>query len=379
MKKNRYPGVFKRGDTWSFRAQTNQDGVRSGVSGSGYATAKEASQARTAAIKAASKQRTHTIDRDATLAEYLDHWVKDHGRTVKETTAWGYEQTLRSITRHPLARVKLVTVGEKVIRSILTDLLETDAWSTVQRKRTVLRTALDAAVRSGLLDSNPVEHVRIARTEERTETEAWDLATTQRFLTQRKYANDPLYPVWHLAIMTGLRRGELHGLRWSDIDFERGLLYVRRQRTEVGGRIIEQYPKTAGSEAPVYLDEVTLDVLRALRDSRTTRPGQAYATLDEDYIVLDPRTGKPYKSLLTFRKDWERAVKWAAVPSIKFHGIRHTTASVMAELGIPLAAAQQRLRHWSAAMTRHYTHVANDQAARTAAQLGEAFTIKEAS
>jgi integrase len=374
-KKNRYPGVTKRGATWSFRAQFNEEGERWGVSGSGYSTAKEAWNARNDAVKAARKQRSGApVLRDMTLAEYLDHWVADHGRTVKETTSWGYDHALRSITRHPLAARRLTSLGEKEYRTILTDLLADNAWSTVQRKRTVLRTALDAAVRSGLLDANPVQHVRIARTDERTEAAAWDLATTQRFLRQRKYANDPLYPVWHLALATGLRRGELHGLRWSDVDFERGLLYVRRQRTEVGGRVVEQYPKTAGSEAPVHLDQETLFVLSTLRAARWT------VGFDEDsYIVLDPRTGRPYHSLLTFRKDWERAVKNAAVPPIKFHGIRHTSASVMAELGIPLAAAQQRLRHWSQAMTRHYTHVANDQARKTADQLGQALTTKEAS
>jgi integrase len=370
MKKNRYPGVFKRGDTWSFRAQTNQDGVRSGVSGSGYETAKAAHDARTAALKAATRQ-ARGVDKDVTLAEYLDHWVEDYGRTVKPTTAYGYGVALVEIQRHPLAGRKLRSLTERDFRTILSDIQASNAFSTALRKRGVLSNALTSAARSGLIADNPITSIRLARTEERPETDAWDLATTKRFLTQRKYANDPLYPVWYLSIMTGLRRGELHGLQWFDIDWTRGLLYVRRQRTEIGGKIVEQYPKTAGSEAPVYLDPETLRVLTELREQRNP--------YGDDYIVLDPRTGKPYRSLLTFRKDWERAVKNAAVPPIKFHGIRHTTASVMAELGIPLAAAQQRLRHWSAAMTRHYTHVANDQAARTAAQLGEAFTIKEAS
>lgn len=372
-KKNRYPGVFRRGTGWAFRVQFNEGGERWGVSGSGYATAKDAWNARNEAVKNA-RRGPRTLDKDVTLAEFLRHWVEDHGRTVKPTTAWNYDVKLRGIIGHALAQKKLRLLTEKDYRTILTD--QGNAYSTVRAKRTILRSALSSAVRAGILDDNPVDHVHLARVEERPETEAWDLATATRFLAQRKAARDPLYEVWHLALVTGLRRGELHGLRWSDIDFDRGLLYVRRQRTEVGGRVVEQYPKTSGSEAPVYLDEATVALLLDLMLRRSVARADEGYNMSGEYIVLDPRTGKPYNSLLTFRYDWKRACENADVPVIKFHGLRHTTASIMAETGIPLAAAQQRLRHWSQAMTRHYTHVASDQAARTADQLGRALSLE---
>lgn len=355
----RYPGVYKRGTTWSFRAQFGDGDERWGVSGSGYPSAKAASDARAQAI--ADARPLHVLkqrpDSGITLGAYLETWLADHTRTLRPGTASAYRSRVNMILATPFAQRRLSSMTEQDYRWLVAALKDqSESHTTLVQKVGTLVTALDAAVRSGVLLGHPLRNITITRTEERFVPKWWDLETVTKFLNHRRYAHDPLLPVWHLAIVTGLRRGELHGLREEDVDYDAGLLHVRRQRIEVRGSVIEQAPKTSTSEAPVYLDQDTLAMLK----------GHLWG---EGYFVNDPRTLRPYASIRTFTEDWRLACRNANVPVIRFHDLRHTSASLLAAAGVPLAEAQARLRHWSPAMTAHYTHH-NVQAQRTADAIG---------
>jgi integrase len=368
-KRNRWPGVFRRpgSPTWSFRAQFHDNGSRWGVSGEGYDTAHQAWEARQKAIAEAKPLRHLEArpDTTVTLAEYLTAWVTDHVRTVRPATESAYLWRVEQITKLPGARKRLRAMTEGDFRRLIADLREqSPSHATLMAKVGVLQTALNAAVRAGILAENPASKVRISRTQPKFQAKSWDAATALKFLAHREAAHDPLYPVWRLALVTGMRRGELHGLKWGDFDLDAGVVHVRRQRTEVRGRIIEQAPKTEGSEAPVYLDPDTVALLRAVRVSVEDGYGP------EEYFVLDRRIGRPYRSMELFRRDWINAQKAAGVPIIRFHDTRHTTASLLAYSGVPLSAAQARLRHWSPAMTAHYTHVQDSAAQEVAARIG---------
>lgn len=362
MASNRYPGVYRRGKTWSFRAQFGDGADRWGVSGSGYPSAKAAHDAKIQAIQNARplhgiKQRPSAT---LTLADYLDAWVLDHGRTVKASTLSSYESKVAQIKRSPIAQRRLRSLTEADYRRLIGDLrAQAPKHTTLMAKVTILAVALNAAVRAGLIPHHPLGAIKISRSDERFEPRVWDVATVQKFLAHRRAANDPLYHAWLLAVLTGLRRGELHGLRWGDVDLDRRVLHVRRQRAEVRGKIIETAPKTTASEAPVYLDADLVETLRAV--PRTS-----------EYVVNDPRTGRPYTSMRLFRADWIRAQRYANVPRIRFHDLRHTSASLLAHVGVPLVLAQQRLRHWSQAMTARYTHALDGAAPEVADKIAAA-------
>lgn len=362
MARNRYPGVFKRGSSWSFRAQFDDGVRRHGVSGSNYASAKEANDARSKALRDAKAMaaRGGRVDSTVTVGDYLAGWLEDHVRTVRPTTETAYRWRVSRILDHPVAGKKLRALTEQDCRRLFADLRDgSPTHATLMALVGVFQTALNAAVRAGLLAVNPASQVRVARTQPRFEAKAWSTTEALAFLDHRRRAEDPLFDVWYLALVTGMRKGELHGLRREDVDLDRGLLHVRRQRTQIPGGIIEQAPKTSGSEAPVHLDARTIELLRA----------HDYG--DHGYFVSDPRSGKPYVALSTFRLDWVRAVKDAGLPAIRFHDLRHTSASLLAAAGVPLIGAQARLRHWSQAMTAHYTHALDSSHAEVADRIGD--------
>lgn len=361
----RYAGVFKRcghasachcDAPWSYRAQFSAGGERSGVSGSGYATAKEATAARVAAISAG-KRRTGPAT-TATLADYLHSWLEGHSRTLRPGSVSTYRSRVTAISAHPTASKRLTSLTEAQYRRMIGDWRDELAHSTLTGRVGTLATALHAAVRSGILPSDPLAGVTVSRTKARFVAETWDLETALAFLKHRREAEDPLYVAWHLALVTGLRRGELHGLKREDLDLEHDRIWVRRQRSAIRGQVHEGPPKTEGSDAPVYLDEATCDLLAGLDWTVS------------DYVVTDPRTGRPYRNLDLFLDDWHRATDEAGAPRIRFHDLRHTSASLLAAAGVPLSAAQQRLRHWSPRMTAHYTQVNDTFAAQVAARIG---------
>jgi integrase len=357
---NRYPGVYKRGKTWSFRAQFGDGDDRWGVSGGGYPSARAAWDAKLQAIEAA--RPMHGIaqrpDATLTLASYLDAWLADHTSTLRPSTASAHRSRVNGIKATSIAGLRLRSLTESHYRALVAELrLQSPSHTNLVLKIGTLKAALNAAVRAGLIPNHPLDTIKVSRTTERFVPGFWSVATVQKFLAHRKAANDPLYLTWHLAIVTGLRRGELHGLRWEDVDLDAGLLHVRRQRVEVRGVVHEYAPKTASSEAPVFLDAGTVELLRA-------------ATRTSDYVVNDPRTGRPYEQIRTFARDWKKAQDYANVPTIRFHDLRHTSASLLAASGVPLVLAQQRLRHWSPAMTARYTHALDGMGAEAANSIG---------
>lgn len=360
MARNRYPGVYRRGKTWSFRAQFGDGDARTGVSGAGYPSAQAAWQAKVKAMEQARPMAgiAQRPDATLTLASYLDAWLAEHTRHLRPATASTYLGRVNSIKRSPVATKRLRSMTEQDYRRLISDLRDqAPSHGTLMQKIGALATALDAAVRAGLIPNHPVRNIKVSRTSERFEPRVWDVPTVRKFLAHRRHAHDPLYHAWHLAVVTGLRRGELHGLKWDDVDLDAGVLRVRRQRSEVRGKVIEAAPKTSASEAPVLLDQATVDILRSV--PRTS-----------DYVVTDPRTGRPYANMRLFTSDWRRACEYANVPHIRFHDLRHTSASLLAASGVPLVLAQQRLRHWSPSMTARYTHALDGMAAQVAEQIG---------
>lgn len=355
---SRYPGVTRRGAGWSWRAQFSEGGERSTLSGSGYDTAKEAAEARAAAI-AEARNRKPGVDRTVTLETWLNRWLAGHVETVRPTTRLQYECRVRMICRTSYSSRRLADFDETDWKHVIAELREqAPSTRTLKTKVDCLSTALTAAVRAGVIKDNPLPGIRISRTEEKFTARPWTADEARAFLEHRRRNGDPLYHVWHLALATGLRRGELHGLQWHDIDLDAGVLQVRRQRVDVSGTIHEGAPKTSSSEAPVHLDEGTVAVLEGVHRTSV-------------YVVTDPRTGAPYDCMSTFSADWRRALVSSGAPKIRFHDLRHTSASLLAAAGVPLVLAQARLRHWSPAMTAHYTHADTTMGAEAAGRLGK--------
>jgi integrase len=165
-----------------------------------------------------------------------------------------------------------------------------------------------------------------------------------------------LESVWRLAAMTGMRRGELLGLRWRDVDLQRARLSVRQAVVAVGYDVIESTPKSHNART-IDLDAETVEKLcrhRRAQDEERAEWGADYR--DQDFVVAK-ENGDPIHPH-TFSQSFERLVQRAQLRSIRLHDLRHTHASLALKAGVPVKVVSERLGHESPAFTlKQYAHV----------------------
>ncbi len=168
----------------------------------------------------------------------------------------------------------------------------------------------------------------------------------------------PHYEAIYLALATGLRRGELLALRWSDIDLDRRELRVRRTVREIPGQgSVVMEPKTPRSRRPVALSEQAVGVLRSHRvqqHERRLKLGEAW--VDHD-LVFPTAVGTPWVARNMLRGFW-KAAESAGLERLTFHTRRHSAASLMAQAGVPVTSISAQLGHANPSVTQSiYSHV----------------------
>jgi len=191
--------------------------------------------------------------------------------------------------------------------------------------------------------------------ERRTVVIVWTPPQVARFLQASK--NHRLYALFHLAVMTGMRRGEIAGLRWEDLDLDARYLQVNQQRVRIGNRTVIGPPKTKTGTRTVALDAVTVAVMQRHRDAQHE---ESYVWSDRwvsTGYVFTKRDGRPlYPEEINVA--FNRLIGLAGLPRIRFHDLRHTSASLALAAGVQMKVVSERLGHSTTGITADlYTHV----------------------
>ena len=191
----------------------------------------------------------------------------------------------------------------------------------------------------------------------------WDVGQLRTFLQAAD--GDGYAPLWLVAISTGMRRGELLGLRWDDVDLAKGRIHVRRALAEIGSELRIQEPKTKSSRRVVPLSGNALAALKAHRSQqlqRQLRLGQLWQGNSPEYgdLVFTTANGRPIAPRNLVRRFQGLAAK-AKLPALAFHGLRHAHATQLLRDGISAKVVSERLGHASIALTLDtYSHVLPD-------------------
>jgi integrase len=215
-----------------------------------------------------------------------------------------------------------------------------DAWAMV----------LDDAHRQGLTVRNVagyVSHVAVRH----HDVDTYTSAEVQTILAS--IGDDRIRHAWELAL-SGLRRGEVAGLRWSDVDLDAKTLAVTNNRVDAGGTVTETDPKTASSRRTLPLPDRLVSVLRSAK-ARQARERLALGYGHWDYVVCN-EVGEPYSPQVLSR-GWRKAAKRAGVREIKLHAARHTCATLMHLSGVPTVVIAAWIGHSDPTLTmRLYAH-----------------------
>lgn len=402
-------GLLKRGDTWSYvvRIRDPKTGKMKPRWVGGFKLRADALRARDDARDRVHKG-TLAIPSKVTLKEYLELWLEGMDRQVRATTLRSYTMHVREHIAPVLGFHRLQAITPGMINAFYAKLLKdgrvqkarvpaaesddkaatTDpkpkpkpkkakaqtnpglSPNSVRRIAATLHRALRDAVDEGALTRNPASLAKLPKASAgvHRDLQVWTAEELANFLdASAANEKDWAFPIFHLAAYTGMRRGELCGLRWSDVDLDAGSLSVQHTRVVVGTDTTEGPPKTAQGRRTVDLDKRTVQVLKAHRKAQDEERFALGRTTERDY-VFDQYGGQPLHPDYVTRL-FNSAVKRYGLKRIRFHDLRHTHATLMLGAGMPLKVVSERLGHSTAAFTMTvYQHVLPGQQVQAAEQ-----------
>ena len=345
-----------------------------------YATKRAAEEGLKDAVREVDEHRFTPASKQ-TLKEFLEEdWLPSlsaqvAGGSMKRTTETFYANLARSYVIPHIGGVVLPRLDAPALNRLYGELLAGGgkdggalSTTTVHSVHVAISRALKDAMRWGKLTRN-VASMADAPAPAESRKQWWTAAQLRQFA--EAVASDRLSGLWTLAMTTGLRRGELAGLRWIDVDLEAGRLTVASTRVVVGYEVVTATPKTKKSARTIALDPVTVTALRSHRRRQLEERVALGEAWTDSGLVFTYETGEglhPERLLRVF----QAATKRAGLPPIPLHGLRHSYASAGLSAGISMKVMQERLGHSSIAITADlYSHIApevdQDAADRTAA------------
>lgn len=325
-----------------------------------------------------------------TYGEFLtERWLPSLLNTeLRETTLGGYSRHVRVYLVPQLGGIRLDRITGADLAAFYGRLRiegakgKPLAGNTVARIHATVSRSMKDAVDFGLRNTNPAGDIhRNAHPKQTSPKRArlryWTADQLGAFLGHVQAQEPRFYPLARLAAYTGMRRGEVVGLRWQDVDLDAGHLSVRHTITAVdnpnggGMKLIHGEPKS-GKGRRVDLDAETVAVLRSWKAQQAQDrlalggawPNHGLVFTREDGALFHPDTASTVH---------DRLVKATGLPRLTFHGLRHTHATILLKMGEPVNVVQERLGHSSAQVTLdYYAHVMPGQGARAASRFAEA-------
>jgi integrase len=315
---------------------------------------------------------------DMSLGDYLQDWLSHMRTRVRATTHEGYAALVRHYACPHLGEIPLGELHPLQIQRLYAQLLEPGAGTrgrtlspkTVGNLHRVLREALGQAVRWRLIDVNPAASVEPPRAR-RAEITVVDKDLADRLLAAAEGTR--FEAAVALALATGMRRGEILALRWSDLDALRTVAQVNRALQTTAAGLSFEAPKTARSRRSVALPEFLLPYLdrqRASQGARRERLGGEWA---ETGLIVDRGDGEPWNPD-SFSTAWRKFLTQRRLPATRFHDLRHGHATLKLLQGIHPKIVSERLGHSSIGITLDiYSHVLPTMQAEAARAFDDLF------
>ena len=306
-----------------------------------------------------------------TVGKWLDLWYESYAKVKMRPSSYltyrGYidnhiKPYIGNISLSKLTTLDLQTLYKKLLAEGRVERIEAQkqpkglSAKTVRNIHQIISSALKLAVEQRLIARNPADGCALPKAE-RKEMQTLPVEQLTSFLREAK--DSGVFALYYIDLTTGLRRGELLGLKWSDIDLEKGDLRVQRQIGRIDGKIIEMPLKTKNAYRTLPLSADAIDVLMQQRrktgNSEWVFPSPTGGTMSPDSVL----------HML------QRVLKRAGLPRIRFHDLRHTFATMALQNGVDVKTVSSMLGHYSAGFTLDtYAHVTTDAQLKAAQTMG---------
>ena len=306
--------------------------------------------------KALKKSAEKEKDDDYTLGEWVEKWYRLYARPgIRDTTAGTYEYSIYKLIIPRIGDWTLDEITPGKLDLYVAELLEKGkskgkgeddkglSTEVVRKTHAIIKTALDRAVLDGLIKTNPARQ-SIAPSKKNQKVAILTREEMKRLMIQAK--EDGCFEILMLDLATGLRRGELLGLKWNDINFRSGTMSVRREVVLVKGKPTVTPLKTKSSERTAILPKNILEVLKRYK-----------TTVDSEWLFPSPITPTKPRDPSAVRKKLARVLDRANCKHVRFHALRHTFATMALEYGIDVKTLSATLGHSSVDITLDtYSH-----------------------
>lgn len=340
----------------------------------GFRTRREAEAVR-AKLVTDVNMGSYVLPGRTTLGDWIrDSWLPMTEQRVKPTTFHSYKRNLELHVVPPLGSRLLQQLTPPMLNGLYAGLAASSearkplSAKTIRYIHATLHKVLADAVDAGLLGRNAAAGAKPPRPARRATggINAWEPNELSAFLAQVRGTR--LEAIWRLSAMTGMRRGEILGLRWNDLDLDRSRLSVRQALVSVGYEIVHSTPKSHSARV-IDLDAKTVDQLRAHRATQEAERAEWGADYQDQDLVVAKENGEPIHPH-TFSQSFERLIEKANLRTIRLHDLRHTHATLALKAGVPVKVISERLGHESPAFTlKQYAHVIPGMQAEAAAQV----------
>ncbi len=306
---------------------------------------------------------------NVTLGDWLDAWLEQYAKpSIRPTTYDNYEMVIRLHIKPSLGHIKLEKLQPGDIQSFYNTKLEKGnirtkkglSPRTIRIAHVILHEALEQALKEERINRNPVDFCSPPKVEKR-EVSYLTPEEEKKFL--QALEGEPLAAAFILLLGTGIRRGELLGLRWQDIITtpDGTFLNIRQQlvKAKIDGkqRLIFQPPKSDKGRRTIPLLDWGIEALKKHREKQNEQKIKCGKKYEDHDLVFATATGRPINPR-NFHRTFKRILAKAGIPDIRLHALRHTFATRLGEANIHPKVMQELLGHSSVSLTLGtYTHV----------------------
>ncbi len=305
------------------------------------------------------------------VGQWFDTWYENYAKIkVRASSHQTYRGYIDNHIKPNIGKIKLEKLSNLDLQKLYKKLLDSGrveriesknkpkglSVKTVRNIHQVIMSALEVAKKQRLIKYNPAEYCSLPKAE-RGEMRTLTTADLANLFEEAKKCN--VYELYYIAIVTGARRGELLGLKWSDIDYERQIISIRRQVMRINGQVVEAPLKTKNSYRNISIGIDAVEILSAKREKSNSE----YVFSSESGGAISP------DSVL---HKLHRVLDRAGIPRLSFHNLRHSFATLALQNGVDIKTVSSMLGHFSAGFTLDtYTHVTTQAQINAASTMGE--------
>lgn len=303
---------------------------------------------------------SNVVSDDPTFAESVERWLEAKSKSVKENTMVAYTGYANKHIIPMLGHIKTKDIQYAHLQRYIDDLAGDLKVKSLKKHLVVINGALEDAERSGIISSNPARLVQMPQESEKFVGNTLNEEEAKEALSAAQEEGEPMYAIVILGMVYGLRRSEMCGLRWKDIDFENGYIHVCNTVVKgKSGHIEEESTKTEKSNRYLPLIGFTIPYFRDLLQQQISSGSKCdkVCQLSDGSPVLPDYMTHKYKEFLAAH----------SLPDIRVHDMRHTAASLLAAHDATPQQAQEFLGHESISTTLDiYTHCLDESKRKTA-------------